>query len=229
MRRTDRLFAIAEYLRARRSGTTAEALAEHFEVSIRTIYRDLDTLRKARLPILGERGRGGGLLLDRSYSLPPINFTAREAAVLVSAGRWIERARLLPFIDTLRSAISKVEGALPKAQQREAKALSATLNWVGVPTRDVPRAVRLAVEEAWMRRARLHIIYDGKRGITRRNVIIDNVVVERTMTLLGCTDLELGEARLFRLHCIREARVVEPGTPQTGSFTAPSPVGEEAH
>jgi len=79
VQRTERLFALAEYLRGWRTGVTAEELAERFEVTVRTIYRDLDTLRDAALPISAERGRGGGYALDRSYSLPPVNFTAREA------------------------------------------------------------------------------------------------------------------------------------------------------
>ena len=81
MKRTERLFALAEHLRARRTGVTAEALAERFEVTVRTIYRDLDSLRAAELPLVAERGRGGGYALDRAYSLPPVNFNAREACV----------------------------------------------------------------------------------------------------------------------------------------------------
>ncbi len=66
MKRTARLFAIAEYLRGRRTGVTAEELADRFGVSVRTMFRDLDSLREADLPVQGERGRGGGLVLDRS-------------------------------------------------------------------------------------------------------------------------------------------------------------------
>src|SRR5688572_15213633 len=101
MRRTERLFALAEYLRGRRTGVTAETLAERFGVTIRTIYRDLDALREASMPLAAERGRGGGYALDKSYSLPPVNFTAREAALLVALGRFAIEMRLLPFTDTL--------------------------------------------------------------------------------------------------------------------------------
>lgn len=66
MKRTERLFALTEHLRARRTGVTAEALAERFGVTVRTIYRDLDTLRAASLPLAAERGRGGGYALDKS-------------------------------------------------------------------------------------------------------------------------------------------------------------------
>ncbi|MGF1468868.1 MAG: helix-turn-helix transcriptional regulator [Sandaracinaceae bacterium] len=100
MKRTERLFALAEVLRGRRTGVTAEELAERFGVTVRTIYRDLASLREADLPVGAERGRGGGYALDRRYSLPPVNFTAREAAVLVSAGLYLDRMRVIPFVDT---------------------------------------------------------------------------------------------------------------------------------
>src|SRR5512134_181087 len=119
MRRTERLFALAEHLRGRRTGVTAEQLAERFEVTVRTIYRDLDALRAASLPLMAERGRGGGYALERSYSLPPVNFNPPEAAMLVLACRWIDELRLLPFVETLRSAVDKVHGALPAKAQRE--------------------------------------------------------------------------------------------------------------
>src|SRR5687768_3563160 len=104
MRRQSRLFAIAEYLRGRRTGVIAEDLAERFGVTIRTIYRDLDALRDAALPVRADRGRGGGYALEKSYSLPPVNFTAREAALLVTIGRWAGELRLVPFGETLASA-----------------------------------------------------------------------------------------------------------------------------
>src|SRR5687767_2941350 len=112
VRRQTRLFAIAEYLRGRRTGITAEGLAERFGVTVRTIYRDLDALRDASLPLHADRGRGGGYALDRSYSLPPVNFTAREAALLVTVGRWATELRLVPFAETLQSGIDKVRAAL---------------------------------------------------------------------------------------------------------------------
>src|SRR6185436_12440567 len=119
MKRSERLFALAEHLRGRRTGVTAEALAERFGVTIRTIYRDLDTLRAADLPLTAERGRGGGYALDKSYTLPPVNFTAREAALVIALGKFAIDMRLLPFSETLQSALDKVRAALSTSAQRE--------------------------------------------------------------------------------------------------------------
>src|SRR6187402_2186696 len=133
MRRTERLFALAEYLRGRRTGVTAEALAERFDVTVRTIYRDLDALRIASLPLTADRGPGGGYALDRSYSLPPVNFTAREGALLVALGRYAIDMRLLPFTETLESGLDKVRAALSTSAQRELLVRLQELSFVGVP------------------------------------------------------------------------------------------------
>ena len=101
MTRQARLFAIAEYLRGRRTGATAQAIAERFGVTLRTVYRDLAALRLAELPLHAERGRGGGYALDRHYTLPPVNLNAREAAVLVALGTYGLRMRLLPYYNAL--------------------------------------------------------------------------------------------------------------------------------
>ena len=213
MRRAERLFALAEHLRARRTGVTADALAERFGVTVRTMYRDLDSLRAAALPLLAERGRGGGYALERSYSLPPVNFTAREAAVLVTAGRWITELRLIPFLTTLQSALDKVQGALPTPAQRELGTLREAMSFVGVPSRSAPPSVRQAVEEAWFERRPLVLTYQGARGPSTRRVRITSVVMERTETRLNCLDLDKNEPRQFKLHQIEAASVEPPGRP----------------
>jgi predicted DNA-binding transcriptional regulator YafY len=208
VKRTARLFAIAEALRARRTGVTAEALAERFGVSVRTIYRDLDGLRDASLPLIAERGRGGGYALDRAYALPPVNFDAREAAVLVTVGRLVGELRMLPFTTTLASALDKVRAALPARAQRDLDELGQTLSFVGVPAHTASEPVRRAVEEAWFLRRDLSIRYDGAKGITERRVRITSVVLERTETLLNCLDLDKNEARQFKLHLVAAAKLI---------------------
>jgi predicted DNA-binding transcriptional regulator YafY len=209
MRRKSRLFALAEYLRGRRTGVTAEQLAERFGVTVRTIYRDLDALRDASLPVQAERGPGGGYALDRSYTLPPVNFTPREAALLVVLGRFATETRLLPFIDTLEAALSKVRGALTAGQQRETLAHADKIVFAAVPALPALPAIRRIVEEAWFEQKPVHLVYRrGDGSSNARTVHIVRVLMERTMTVIEVRDIESGEVRGVRLDRIDVARFV---------------------
>jgi predicted DNA-binding transcriptional regulator YafY len=209
VQRTERLFALAEYLRGRRTGVTAEVLAERFGVTVRTIYRDLDALRAAAMPVAAERGRGGGYALDRSYSLPPVNFTAREAALLVALGRYAIEMRLLPFTGTLEAGLDKVRAALSTSAQRELLARLKELSFVGVPALPSKKAVRAAVEQAWFEHAPLRITYvDSHFAQTTRTIRIESVVMERHETRLDAVDVETGQRRHFRLDRVEVAEVV---------------------
>ena len=211
MQRTERLFALAEYLRGRRTGVTAEVLAARFGVTIRTIYRDLDALRAASMPVAAERGRGGGYALDRSYRLPPVNFTAREAALLVALGRHAIEMRLLPFEDTLESGLDKVRAALSTSAQREMLTRLSELSFNGVPALPSKKSVRAAIERAWFEQQPLRITYvDGNFIETTRTVRIQSVVMDRHETRIDCLDLEKDERRHFRLDRIAQAEVLRP-------------------
>jgi predicted DNA-binding transcriptional regulator YafY len=209
LRRQARLFALAEHLRARRTGVTAETLAERFGVAVRTIYRDLDALREASLPVQADRGRGGGYALDRTYTLPPVNFTAREAALLVAVGTWACEARYLPFSDTLNGALDKVRGALTASAQRELVEHARTLRFIGVPAPLVRPEIRRAVEQAWFEQRPLRIEYRrASFEVNSRLVHVRGVIMERSMTLLECDDVDSGERRNFRLDRIDRAVVM---------------------
>ena len=188
---------------------TAEVLAGRFGVTIRTMYRDLDALRDAAMPLAAERGRGGGFALDRSYSLPPVNFTAREAALLVALGRFAIDMRLLPFSNALESALDKVRAALSTSAQRELLARLQELSFHGVPALPTKKAVREVVERAWFEQRPIRIIYvDGNSVETIRDIQIRGVAMDRRETRLDAVDLDGGEQRMFRLDRITRAEVI---------------------
>ena len=209
MQRTERLFALTEYLRGRRTGVTAEALAERFGVTLRTIYRDLDTLRAAALPLSAERGRGGGYALDRSYSLPPVNFTAREAALILALGKFAIDMRLLPFSETLQSGLDKVRAALSTSAQRELLSRLKELSFHGVPALPSDHKVRAAIERAWFEQQPVRIVYvDSNHVESKRVVRILSVMMDRHETRVEGLDTATSERRHFRLDRILVADVV---------------------
>jgi len=206
--RQARLLALTEFLRARKTGVTAEQLAERFGVTMRTIYRDLDTLREAELPLLAEQGRGGGYALDRHYTLPPLNLTAREAAVLCALGSHALAMRLIPFPEATQRALEKVRGVLSASAQRELLTSLKQLQFVGVPAHGASKAVTRAIEEAWFTGRALELTYRSANGeATKRRVRIESLVMERTLTLINCFDEALGDKRQFRLDRIEAASI----------------------
>ena len=121
MNRTDRLYALVEDLRAvAPRPRSARQLAGRYEVSTRTIERDILALQEAGVPIYAVAGRCGGYVIDRALTLPPLNFTAAEmVAMAVSLAR-VEPA---PFASSLRSALRKVLAVAPAAPTAEAAQL----------------------------------------------------------------------------------------------------------
>ena len=210
MRKKSRLFAIAEALRARRTGVTAQELAQRFNVTLRTIYRDLEAFQDAGMPIRADRGRGGGYALDKNYQLPPVNFTAREAALLVGLTRFALEQRIMPFPNAIERAADKVRAALTTSAQRELLALVGQLQFVGVPALPVPPGVRDAIETAWFESRPLRIVYaKSSWQVSPRIVRIKALIFERSITLLNCIDLETNQDRQFRSDRIKQAQVLD--------------------
>lgn len=108
------MMAIVLHLQGRRV-TRAEDLAGHFEVSLRTIYRDVSALSEAGVPVVAEAGVGYSLM--KGYYLPPIMFTEDEAAALGMAAMALSQASDPSLEASIRSALLKVRAALPLAQR----------------------------------------------------------------------------------------------------------------
>lgn len=100
------------YLRSQKS-VSALKLAETFEVSRRTIYRDLETLSALGVPVYAERGREGGFQLLEGYFLPPLMFTTGEAVSLLLGLALLKNLRASPFEIELETARRKLLAAIP--------------------------------------------------------------------------------------------------------------------
>ncbi|TDC84466.1 YafY family transcriptional regulator [Micromonospora sp. KC606] len=144
MNRTDRLYALVEELRAvSPRPRSARWLAGRFEVSVRTIERDIAALQAGGVPIWAEPGRTGGYVVDRARTLPPVNLTAGEAVAMALA---LRRLGGTPFAASGASALRKLLAVLPAADAAEARRLAGRVHLVGgEPATPVPAAVADAV------------------------------------------------------------------------------------
>jgi predicted DNA-binding transcriptional regulator YafY len=121
MLRTERLVAIALLLQAR-GKMTAERLAQIMDVSVRTIYRDMDALSLAHVPVTMDKGPGGGFYLPEDYRLDPTTFTSEEAVALALGGSIADGYRIFESGDGLRRALVKLEASLPEEYRGDVRA-----------------------------------------------------------------------------------------------------------
>ncbi|MES0810032.1 WYL domain-containing protein [Roseibium sp. SCPC15] len=92
----------------------ATVLAERFQVSLRTIYRDIDRLIALGVPVDAERGAEGGYRLAKGYLQPPVALTRDETAALLAAMALVRSSRTVPLAGDLTSAEKKLLATLPK-------------------------------------------------------------------------------------------------------------------
>lgn len=202
MNRTDRLYALVEELRAVAPRPRSAAwLARRFEVSTRTVERDLDGLRDAGVPIWSEPGRAGGYVLDPDHTLPPLTLTAAEALALSVALRSVANS---PFRADARTAAQKVLARLPAEVRRREEHLAARVHVLPAddPATGHDRVVRDAVAEGRL----VHLRYRGGSGaVTERDVEpLGLLWSEPTWYLVGWCRLR-DAVRGFRLDRIEAA------------------------
>lgn len=114
MNALERALAILLLLTRRRLYPASD-LAQRFEVSVRTIYRDIDRLIALGIPIEAERGAEGGFQLSGDYLSPPIALNRRETTALLVALALVRGLETTPLKSDLEAAEAKLLAAMPKA------------------------------------------------------------------------------------------------------------------
>lgn len=204
MNRIDRLYALVEELRAAGArGRTARQLAAHFEVSVRTVERDLSALGEAGVPLATKQGRGGGYTLDRSVSLPPLNFTPGEAAAVAVA---LSRNEHVLFKRDARSALQKIMAAMPERALAEARTAADGVRLLVQPVPDPDAEIAETVWQAVRDHRALCIRYTDVGGVeTSRVVEPQHIVVGPNGSYLSAWCHLRGEDRVFRMDRIIQA------------------------
>jgi predicted DNA-binding transcriptional regulator YafY len=141
-----------------RGTARAEDLAEHFEVSVRTMYRDLEALSEGGVPLVATPGKGYRLM--DGYFLPPLAFTATEAALLVVGGEFV-RGRVEPELQRQADeALTKLNSVLPQDRREVVERWRHEMLFVRLRARTNSDArlplLRTAIQERRVVRLRYH-------------------------------------------------------------------------
>ncbi|MGA9637857.1 helix-turn-helix transcriptional regulator [Flavobacterium sp.] len=119
--RLSRLTAILIHFQTKKIITAFE-LSEKFQVSKRTIYRDIKSLEQAGVPIITEEGKGYTLM--DGYKIPPIMFTENQANALILAEQLVLKNKDSSFIKNYSEAIEKIKAVLKERDKDKANLLS---------------------------------------------------------------------------------------------------------
>ena len=131
MKKMERMLAIILELQSR-EWTRAEDLAAHFEVSQRTIYRDVQALSEAAVPIISVTGQGYSLMAG--YFLPPLNFNSDEALMLILGSDFMAKNFDAQYRQAAETASHKIEAAMPTRLKNEVAYLRQNISFHTPPT-----------------------------------------------------------------------------------------------
>lgn len=126
MNRIDRLTAILIHLQTKKI-VKAEEIADRFEMSLRTVYRDVKALMEAGVPIGSEAGKG--YFIVDGYHLPPVMFTQDEANSMLLAAKVVEKVADKSVRDAFSSALHKIKSVLPDAGKDHLESLDANIEF----------------------------------------------------------------------------------------------------
>ena len=194
----DRLLSIVMILLERKKVSASE-LARTFEVSVRTIYRDVETINQAGLPVVAYPGVKGGIGILESYKPEKRFFSAQDVTMILMG---LGSVRSSFSTAAVASAIAKIKGLVPEADRRaielRAGQISIDLSpWGG----SGPAMAALgAIQQALTENRLLHFGYRDRKGqTTTRQVEPYRLILKRSSWYMGAFCLARQALRLFKV------------------------------
>ncbi|BBY77348.1 helix-turn-helix transcriptional regulator [Mycolicibacterium parafortuitum] len=214
MRRAERLYALVDLLRGSRRPLSAARLSEEFDVSKRTIERDIQSLQLAGVPIYADHGVSGGYSILREHSLPPLNLTVPESLAVLAGLGLVETS---PYGAAARRARAKI---LAISREDQLAPIDEALASMFVIDAQPPTEAAVAlIPEAIAARRVVRLSYTAKDGATHTIRDVEAMGLLRG----GAAWLFVGWCRLregirgFQLDRIRQLEITDEVFPERDS------------
>ena len=211
MRRTERLFGIIQTLRTARRPVAGHLLAEQFEVSLRTLYRDMAELLAQRVPIRGEAGTG--YVIDSEFDMPPLMLTVDELEAAALGAAWVAQRGDEALARGARDLVAKLSAAVPDHLRTAIidPAIQPFLFRDARPDGDDVSVVRAAIRD----RRKLAIAYADVEGRATERVLWPIVIGYQDEVRLLAAHCELrGSFRHFRTDRMRHVERLDERIPE---------------
>lgn len=172
MNKFDRVFSILILLQSK-NVLTAKAISDKYQVSLRTVYRDINTLKTAGVPIIGDPGVGYSIM--EGYRLPPMMFNEEEAASLLTAEKFIGKLTDAKTQANYRNAMIKIRSILRSSEKESIAKLD--------------EAIAISDDNNWSNQDYLHDMF---RSIASKQIIqidyrkVDGDTTQRKLEAIGC-------------------------------------------
>ncbi|WP_336761178.1 helix-turn-helix transcriptional regulator [Paenibacillus sp. USHLN196] len=207
MNRTNRLAAIVMALQ--QGHETAHSLGVKFEVSRRTILRDIQSLSEMNVPIIAISGPGGGFRLMEGYVLPPLQLDPVEAATLIFALEGLSCYADTPFHEKRWTLMNKVKAIIPDDIMARMDPMLKQLNH-HIPDRNyilhhLDPLLACIPEQGW-----LSVLYRSASRERWLHICPTRVYASSGFWYCEAYSVEHGEPRLFRVDRIIDVKAIEP-------------------
>jgi predicted DNA-binding transcriptional regulator YafY len=175
MNRIDRLHAILTHLQSKKK-VTAQDIADRFNISLRTVYRDVKALEESGVPVIGEAGIGYSVM--EGYRLPPVMFTQEEASALIMGAKLAEQYTDMSVRKHFEGALYKIKAVLRGTDREYVEQLTEQIH---ITKRSYPLGEDFGqqhlsnIQHAIVQRKCLRIIYHSNYKEELTNRVIDPI------------------------------------------------------
>jgi len=159
MTRLTRLTNILLHLQSGRV-VTAQELADKFDITQRTVYRDIKALEEAGVPIIGEVGKGYSLA--DGYRIPPVMFTQQEINALLTAQQYFKKNADKSAYNDLTNVVTKIKAIIRYSEKEKAEKLEKRLHIFSndqTNETNLLSTIQLAITNCWVLKIKYHTFY----------------------------------------------------------------------
>ncbi|WP_338814884.1 YafY family protein [Bernardetia sp. Wsw4-3y2] len=203
--RLSRLTAILIQLQTKRIVTASE-LASKFDISKRTIYRDIKALEQSGVPVLTEEGKGYTLM--EGYKVPPVMFTEKQANALILAEQLVLKNKDASFVKDYSEAIDKIKSILRYTTKDKANLLANRTQYDEVINQERNSTNLSDLQNALTNYSLVKIQYINKEGIITKRLIEPFALLSSENWYLVALCRLRKEFRFFRLDRIQKMEIL---------------------
>lgn len=218
MNRMERLTATLLLLQGGKR--TAGEIARRFEVSRRTVLRDIQALCEMGMPIAADLGTSGGYTLPPDYSLPPLALTWHEAILLRLALSGLSKLGSTPFKPERESLLAKVQTLLPGRERGDLEQLQDTLS-LDVPTHRYPTPFLDQLLESARAQQWVAVVYRSENGVSQQTLLPARLRSSAGLWYCEAYSYERQAVRVYRVDRFAE---VSPAPPPAQLEPLPSTI-----